>query len=81
MTTQVRFGDYCFYVGAAEGTDDADNLMDLLMEERDIDRNNEEYVDCSCLAVLTTEEVEYLANRMLDAVAYQRNLEKKKKKD
>lgn len=45
-------------------------LMDFNIEEMDTDRNKEEYVCRSCEGMFTPDELEYLANRMLDAVAY-----------
>ena len=69
MTTKVRFGDYCFHICSAE----EDGLMELCMEEWDYDAHKEEnYIADHCLATLSPDEVEYLAHRLLDAVAYQR---------
>ena len=69
IRTTIRVRDIVFDIDAAE----EDGLMDFLMEEWDWDaRKNEDYVANHCLATLTTDEVEYLAKRMLDAVAYER---------
>lgn len=69
IETRIRIRDIVFDIDAAE----EDGLMDILMEEMDYDaRNGEEFVADHCLACLDLDELEYLAHRILDAVAFQR---------
>lgn len=69
IETRIRIRDIVFSIDAAE----EDGLMDILLEEMDFDaRNDEEYVADHCLACLDLDELEYLAHRILDAVAFQR---------
>ena len=69
IETRIRIRDIVFDIDAAE----EDGLMDLLMEEMDFDaRKGEEFVADHCLACLDLDELEYLAHRILDAVAFQR---------
>ena len=69
IETRIRIRDIVFDIDAAE----EDGLMDFLMEEMDYDvQNHEEYVSNHCLACLDLDELEYLAHRILDAVAFQR---------
>jgi hypothetical protein len=67
MTTTVWFGNTKISIGDAEDDGDMNN-MDFMMKICGDDVDDNEY----CLAVLTIDEVEYLAHRMLDAAAYQR---------
>ena len=69
IETRIRIRDIVFDIDAAE----EDGLMDFLMEEMDYDaRKGEEFVSDHCLACLNLDELEYLAHRILDAVAFQR---------
>ena len=69
IETRIRIRDIVFDIDAAE----EDGLMDFLMEEEDYDaRKGEEFVLNHCLACLNLDELEYLAHRILDAVAFQR---------
>jgi len=68
MKTTVWFGDIKISVGAAEGDDDINN-MDFLVERTDYEQDEEGRY---CYTLLTIDEVEYLAHRMIDAAAYQR---------
>ena len=67
MTTIVWFGQTKVSIGDTSAGNG--NNMELMME-----RTSESIDDAGryCFAVLTTEEAEYLANRILDAVEYQR---------
>ena len=69
IETRIRIRDIVFDIDAAE----EDGLMDILMEEMDFDVNNhEEYVADHCLGTFTPDELEYIAHRILDAVAFER---------
>lgn len=69
IETRIRIRDIVFDIDAAE----EDGLMDFLMEEMDYDaRKGEEFVADHCFACLDLDELEYLAHRILDAVAFQR---------
>ena len=69
IETRLRIRDNVFSLEACE----EEGMMDFLMEERDWDaRKDEEYVADHCLAMLDLDELEYLAKRILDAVAYER---------
>ena len=68
IETRLRIRDNVFSLEACE----EEGMMDFLMEEKDIDRKGKEYVCNHCLAVLDLDELEYLAKRILDAVAYER---------
>lgn len=70
MTTMYRIGDYKFYVGD-DGVED-DYHLDFLFEEIDQDNDNADYVYSHCLATLTPDQLEYLANMILDMVEYKR---------
>lgn len=66
MTTQVWFG----YNKFSFGTDEEELLMDFTVVHED------EPKDCKVRlwsTTLTPDEMEYLAQRILDAVAYHRN--------
>ena len=65
MTTQVWFNDTKFIFGA----DDEEGLMDFTAVHED---EPTDYEGRHWSAALTPDEMEYLAHRMLDAVAYQR---------
>ena len=66
MTTMLRIGDYKFYVGD-DGVED-DYHLDFLFEEIDQDKDNADYV----YATITPDQLEYLANMILDMVEYKR---------
>lgn len=67
IKTTVRIGDMCFNINPSA---DEKGLIEFNVEEMDIDRNNEEYVCNSFYGTFSPDEIEYLANRMLDSVAY-----------
>lgn len=69
VETRIRIRDIVFDIDAAE----EDGLMDVLMEEMDFDaRKDEEYVADHCLGTFSPDELEYIAHRILDAVAFER---------
>ena len=69
IETRIRIRDIVFDIDAAE----EDGLMDILIEEMDFDvSKDEEYVADHCLGTFTPDELEYIAHRILDAVAFER---------
>lgn len=70
MKTTVSIGDYHFHI---DNDPEEEGLMEFHMEEMDYDsRKDEEYVGNYCFALLTPEQLEYIANRILDAVKFKK---------
>lgn len=71
MTTYVEFreGNYYTHFSFGQRDEDGEHPEDIRLIVTDYD-GAEQVVDCS----LTTDEMEYLAKRMLEVVEYQREL-------